>query len=129
MIRYGIEFDRTATNAVKLRSLDPSSNPESVADALREMMELVIDTSRRTQLSGPRPQELDQVTGELVRSMQIDESGLPFGILGGTDLVWAPVHEYGKKGRLSFLEPALDAAFPQFPEITEKHMLRGFDRA
>lgn len=128
-MKYRVEADKLKHGWVKLRALDPSQNPEPIGDAMREMMELVIATAVRTQLSGPRPQELDQVTGELVRSMQIDTTGLPNGITGGTDLSWAPVHEFGRKGLHSFLEPALDASLPQFAEILEKHQLRGFDRA
>lgn len=124
-----IRFEGIKPGLKKIRGLDPTANPDLARGALVEMMDLVLSTSRRTQLSGPRPRELDRVTGELAGSLERNDVGLPNAISGGTPLTWAPVHEFGRGGRLSFFEPAFDASFPSFAEIYEQHWLRSFDRA
>jgi hypothetical protein len=124
-----VRFEGIKPGLKKIRGLDPEANPEIARGALVEMMDLVISTSRRTQLSGPRPRELDRVTGELASSLERNDTGLPRAISGGTPLTWAPVHEFGRGGRLSFFGPAFEAAFPSFPAIYERHWLRSFDRA
>lgn len=129
MPRFSVETGAVKRNTAKIRGLDPSANPQAVGAALRESMASVLEEARTSELSGPRPRELDQVTGELFRSLSMDESGLPTGIVGGTPLVFGPVHEFGRQGRLSFLQPALDRKVGAFPEIMERHLLAALDRA
>lgn len=112
----------------KIRSLDPSTNPDVLRAAFTECMKLTIDTAISSEMSGPYPRELRQITGELVGSMQVGEA-TPTGITGGTPLLWAPVHEFGRKGLKAFLEPAVDRTWSKYPEIFERHILRGFDAA
>ena len=97
----------------------------------------------RKYLSGPRPVKVDVVTGALRRSVRVDRGKLPRFIEIGSDLVYAPVHEFGAKinarggGFLTFklrdgsfrrvrsvtiparpwLQPALDDADRKFPTI------------
>lgn len=127
-MKFSVEVVNVKAGLRKINALDPSTNPDILRAAFTECMTLVIDTSKKTQLSGPYPRELRQITGELAGSMQVGEP-TPTGIVGGTSLLWAPVHEFGRKGLKSFMEPALDIAMAKFPEIFEKHLLRGFDAA
>jgi len=46
-------------------------------------------------LRGPRPQNLGVRTGSLLRSITVDESGLPHVVEVGTPLVYGPPHEFG----------------------------------
>lgn len=112
----------------RINALNPSMNPDILRAAFSECMTLVVDTAKKTQLSGPYPRELRQITGELAGSMQVADATAT-GVVGGTSLPWAPVHEFGRKGLKSFMEPALNIAQEKFPEIVERHMLRGFDAA
>lgn len=128
-MRFEVDVQQIKRGFVKMGGLDPAAHPEFVSAALRACMEDVLDTSRRTQLSGPRPLELDRVTGELANSLAIDDSALPNAITGGTSVVYAPVHEFGRQGKLSFLAPALDLALPRFPDLVEREWLRSFDAA
>lgn len=128
-MRVKVDVARIKPTLVKLRAVDPAKNPEAVSRALRAMADRVHDISRREELSGPRPRELDRVTGELARSLERNESALPRVITFGTAVDFAPVHEFGKKRRLSFFAPALDKAFPEFGEILERELLAVVDAA
>ena len=46
-------------------------------------------------LRGPRPVKVDVVTGALRRSVRVDRGHLPRFVEVGSDLVYAPVHEFG----------------------------------
>ena len=124
-----IEVQNVKHGLRKLMALDPTANnSEAIRLAMTEMMTLVIDTAKQTQLSGPYPRELRQITGELYRSMEVG-AATPTGISGGTSIPWAPVHEFGRGGKKSFLEPALNAVDEKFAEITERHLLAAYDAA
>ena len=48
-------------------------------------------------MRGPRPAKLGQITGDLRRSIRVDRGHSPRFVEVGSDLVYAPVHEFGAK--------------------------------
>jgi len=68
-------------------------------------------------------------TGTLRRSIAVNRQDLPFAITIGSDLIYAPVHEFGSRKRnipaRPFLGPALDAVAPRF----ERHFLTELRKA
>ena len=72
----------------------------------------------RIHVSGPRPQRLDRVTGELLRSFATDASSLPDRISVGTPLFWAEFHELGRGTPVRpFAQPALEQTLRRLPGI------------
>ena len=72
----------------------------------------------RFHVSGPRPQRLAPVTGELRRSFRINFDGLPERISVGTPLFWAEFHEIGKATPARpFALPALDKVLTRIPQF------------
>lgn len=75
-----------------LRRLTPNENPALAEAYFRDAGALLV-ARIRSYLDGPRPQELDLVTGELYRSIEA-ESALRF-VEAGTDLPWLELYELG----------------------------------
>lgn len=95
-------FDRVRRG---LRELAPAHNRVRER-GLERSMNLILDTAEADFLRGPRPRRLAPVTHALIRSLRIDDRGLPRRIEGGSPLVYAAIHEYGTRGRRAFLAPA-----------------------
>lgn len=94
----------------KIRGMTPSETPTIVSRAMRESMEMLSVTTRAQYMSGPRGKSrIDEVSGNLKRSLQVDESRLPYSIRLGSDLDYAPIHEFSGGGKRSYLRRAYRA--------------------
>jgi len=60
---------------------------------LRQAGETIVGISREDYLSGPRPEKLGRISGDLARSVLYRISGSSVQV--GSNLPYAPVHEYG----------------------------------
>ncbi len=116
----------------RLRKLTPSQNSQIMGPALLEMMLLTLRISARDKIypggnAPPRPDQITSRTGTLRRSLSasfaVDRSQLPKSIEGGSNVVYAAVHEFGnsRTPKRAFLQPALDDASKQFDDIVVKH--------
>lgn len=127
-MRAKIEVEKVKDGYARLLRASPSRNPEAVGAALAFIADRVRVIAYEKRLSGPRPRFLDSITGELRGSLRVNKDGLPFGVVVGTPLAWAPVHEFGSKRKRAFLLPSLDEALPTFPAIMERKLLEAIDR-
>ncbi len=91
----------------KIRGMTPAESPTIVSAAMRESMALLSQTAQDVYMSGPRGKtRIAERSGALKRSMRVDESRLPYSIRLGSDLVYAPVHEFANGGARSYLRRA-----------------------
>lgn len=69
----------------------------------------------------PHPKLVTSRTGELRRSIRVNRGPLPSAIEIGSDLVYAPVHEFGSRARnirpRPYLQPALEKASRDFERL------------
>ncbi len=82
---------------------------KNLPSALMNCGLMVERTAVNDYLSGPRPDKLDRVTGELAASVNTQPE-TPYKVTIGTNKEYAPPHEFGSS-RLPprpFLRPALD---------------------
>lgn len=133
-----------------LSRLQPPELHRALEAGLVDSANRVVSIAKRKYLRGPRPGKLGVVTGSLLRSLRVDRRGLPFAVEIGSDLVYAPVHEFGATIRprkaeylhfktrdgawvrtkevtipaRPFLQPALDDATPEFEQIFAKAIRR-----
>lgn len=86
-----VEFD-----AAFVRAFNALENPQPAMRAgLLAIGRRVQGVSRASYLSGPRPERLGRVTGNLARGIFVDESGVPFFVDVGSPEIYGPVHEFG----------------------------------
>ena len=116
----------------RLKRLTPAQNKQIAGPALLESMLLTLRVAAREKIypggkAPPRNGILTSRTGTLRRSLTAsfatDRSQLPKSITGGSNLVYAPVHEFGlgRHPKRPFLQPALDDASKKFNAIFAKH--------
>ena len=120
--RVKIEGDKAILAGLK--RANPGTNAARIATpALLEMMQLTLRIAAQQKIrrgggGPPRPNILTSRTGTLRRSLSgsqsINKAGLPDFIEGGSNLVYAAVHEDSPR---AFLKPALDDAVRQFDDI------------
>jgi phage gpG-like protein len=106
----------TARLAAALANVNPKKNPRILAAFFGEAGRL-LEQRIRTRLDGPRPRELDQVTGELYASVTSDRSETALEV--GTPLPWAEFHELGL-GRFqnrAFVLPALEESLGELEAL------------
>ena len=127
-MRFRVEVEKLKQGHARLLRASPANHPEAVGSGLSFMAQRVRVLATTKRMSGPRPRFLESITGELAGSVRVDRSGLPFGVVVGTPIAWAPVHEFGSKRKRAFLLPSLDEALPTFPAIMERKLLEAIDR-
>lgn len=103
-----------------LRRAQPREDADKIVGrALLSLAYRVQEIAPRAYMSGPRPQRIDVVTGTLRRSIAVDRGRLPFEVAVGSNVVYAPVHEFGSRnGRIParpYLQPALRDVGPEMP--------------
>ncbi len=97
------------------RILERVNDPKVISGALRRGAR-ELKRQMRIHVSGPRPERLGIVTGELHSSFEIETRDLPDRISVGTELVWAEGHEIGRGTReRPFAAPALEIALAKMP--------------
>ena len=116
-----------------LDRLNPETNRRIMEPALTESMLLTLRIAARDKIfSGgggpPKPKILTSRTGRLRGSLagsrSLDKSGLSRNFIeGGSDVVYAAVHEFGssRMPKRPYLAPALADAEAKFPDIIIKH--------
>ena len=123
-LRVTLQGDRQLQKALKKLGR-PGRNPID-SRALRRSVELVERTTQQEFLSG---QVLGIRTGRLRESIETDVSGAPKFSEAGSDLVYAPTHEFGWPAKniraAHFLEGALERSLSRFSDIWAAEMERG----
>lgn len=104
----------------------------SLIQEMNQTAQRLILRAKQDYLSGPRPEILDVVTGRLRSSIygRVRESGKTVTIAFGTDVPYAPIHEFGgrtRNGRMPrrpFLQPSVDEEKADFLDRVENILAR-----
>ncbi len=122
----------------RIKNLTPAQNAKITGPALVESMLLTLRIAARDKIypggkGPPRRDQLTSRTGTLRRSLTasfaVDRSQLPHSITGGSNVVYAAVHEFGlgRFPKRPYLAPALADASKQFDDIFAKHWQKAAD--
>ena len=124
----------------RLKKLTPAQNAKITGPALVESMLLTLRIAARDKIypgGGGEPRDgiltsrTGRLRGSLTAGFATDHSGLPDSITGGSNVVYAAVHEFGFPKRnipkRPYLAPALADASKQFNSIFAKHWQKAAD--
>lgn len=120
----------------RLNELNPEVNTAIIRKSLIEGALEIQANAAKVQIAGggggkrnarpPLPDRLTSRTGHLRGDIKVDRLPLPRAIEVGPDEFYGAIHEFGL-GRYpvrAFMQPALGAVSPRFPEIIVKHWKR-----